>query len=186
MSRKRLLEFCKAWGVNVVHCERTSNLPNSHYTRDGHQLLVTSGPEVGGISFVNEYKRSTATIYFPIKGRWYRSYGWALLHELNHVIHAELNGMSPRDHDEIGSSMLAFEWYAGRWLGLRHKRHWWGDYCIEDPKGAGHLIYWENTPAKHRRKLLKASFPQAVEAKLLLPTGEPCIDFKDPTRGGVR
>ena len=121
MGKKRLLEFCAAWGVKVEHCTRSKRMLDLPSYENGHRRYTYDGPVTGAICFLDEFKRSSATIYFPVQDTMYPEDNWALLHELNHVIQAELTGRPPVAHNEMRSSMLAFEWFAGKWLGLRHK-----------------------------------------------------------------
>lgn len=142
--------YCADWGVEIV--KNYGMTPND------------KGPYWGGINWPQRQifwrdgcENSSRFELMPS----------AMLHELAHV----LADTKPRYVDEVGSSMLAFEYYSSKFLRLKSYEPFMQTYCIEGD-------YWFDIAETVRTEYLNESFKECTRLGLLDKQKQPTFTRK--------
>lgn len=158
----RVLRYAERWGVRVVPA--------------GGELRAT---DVAPLNFFGgiHWPKRTIVFDFDTAADEGALSACLLAHELSHV----LCGKDPCCVDEVGSSMLALDYYAARRLRLLDWSAWMYDYSTGDG-------LWRGCTTRQRGQLIAQSLAEAVRSGLLDQRGRPTFNRSAwaPPRGAGR
>lgn len=156
----RVLRYAERWGVRVVPA--------------GGEFLVTDVASSLNFSGGIHWPMRMVVFDFDTAANEGAISACLLAHELSHV----LCGKDPCCVDEVGSSMLALDYYAARRLRLLGWSAWMCDYVAGDG-------LWRECTTRQRGLLIAQSLAEAVRSGLLDERGRPTFNRSAWAPGGL-
>jgi len=163
----KVRKYAKRWGIRIA-----SDLGDTH-----------DGPGLFGIHWPSRtVVEPFAT--FPKRERVATdSDTWYLIHEISHI----LVNVDPDDVDEVHSSMIAMDYYAGQHLGLSGWDDWMEDFTLpamemvaRDPGDQEVSLLrsceWSDVDKTVQARLLERSLGDAIAKGLLTEDGTPTFN----------